>query len=213
MRRAACAARPAMVRSGVHSSTSKDIFPEHCSGFDKTRTAFLGCASTRRAVRTRCFGSTCRYPPSSVLRDGSSPPRTDLRSAICGRPVSRVASDALGHSLVMRTSQVSPCHTDRSGVRRLAKASAFETDTENVFPTAACCAAASHKRRSKTRARIEVDQKVDRCSRYYAIVIDWRTTMVITWIIDFAKLLRFVREGALISRRRRPDELKRFLAS
>jgi hypothetical protein len=37
--------------------------------------------------------------------------------------------------------------------------------------------------------------------------------MVITWIIDFAELLRFVREGALISRRRRPDELKRFLAS
>ena len=169
MRRAACAARPVMVRSGVHSSTSKDIFPEHCSGFDKTRTAFLGCAKHQ----TRGAHPMLRFdlPLSAVLRDGSSPPRTDLRSAICGRPVSRVASDGLGHSLVMRTSQVSPCHTDRSGVRRLAKASAFETDTENVFPTAACCAAASHKRRSKTRARIEVDQKVDRCSRYYAIVI------------------------------------------
>jgi hypothetical protein len=37
--------------------------------------------------------------------------------------------------------------------------------------------------------------------------------MVMTWIFDFAELLRFVREGALIARRKRPDELKRFLAS
>lgn len=37
--------------------------------------------------------------------------------------------------------------------------------------------------------------------------------MAITWIFDFAELLRFIREGALIARRRRPDELKRFLAS
>jgi hypothetical protein len=37
--------------------------------------------------------------------------------------------------------------------------------------------------------------------------------MVITWIFDFAELLRFVREGALIARRKRPEELKRFLAS
>jgi hypothetical protein len=37
--------------------------------------------------------------------------------------------------------------------------------------------------------------------------------MVITWIFDFAEFVRFVREGALIARRRRPDELKRFLAS
>jgi hypothetical protein len=37
--------------------------------------------------------------------------------------------------------------------------------------------------------------------------------MVITWIFDFADFVRYVREGALIARRKRPDELKRFLAS
>jgi hypothetical protein len=37
--------------------------------------------------------------------------------------------------------------------------------------------------------------------------------MVITWIFDFAEFVRFVREGALIARRKRPDELKRFMAS
>jgi hypothetical protein len=36
--------------------------------------------------------------------------------------------------------------------------------------------------------------------------------MVITWIFDFAEFVRFVREGALIARRKRPEELKRFLA-
>jgi hypothetical protein len=37
--------------------------------------------------------------------------------------------------------------------------------------------------------------------------------MVITLLFDIAEFLRFVREGALIARRKRPDELKRFLAS
>jgi hypothetical protein len=37
--------------------------------------------------------------------------------------------------------------------------------------------------------------------------------MAISWIFDFAELLRFLREGALIARRKRPDELKRFMAS
>jgi hypothetical protein len=37
--------------------------------------------------------------------------------------------------------------------------------------------------------------------------------MVISWIFDFAEFLRFVREGAIIARRRRPEELRRYLAS
>jgi hypothetical protein len=36
--------------------------------------------------------------------------------------------------------------------------------------------------------------------------------MVISWIFDFAELLQFVREGAIIARRRRPEDLKRYLA-
>jgi hypothetical protein len=37
--------------------------------------------------------------------------------------------------------------------------------------------------------------------------------MAITWLFDFAEFLRYVREGAQIARRKRPDELKRFMAS
>lgn len=37
--------------------------------------------------------------------------------------------------------------------------------------------------------------------------------MVITWIFDFAEFVRFVREGALIARRKHPEELQRFMAS
>jgi hypothetical protein len=48
---------------------------------------------------------------------------------------------------------------------------------------------------------------------YYAPVIDWRTIMIITWLFDFAEFVRYVREGALIARRKRPDELKRHMAS
>jgi hypothetical protein len=61
--------------------------------------------------------------------------------------------------------------------------------------------------------RIELSQETAKARSYHASVIDWRTIMVIMWLFDFAEFVRFVREGALIAQRKRPDELKRYLAS
>jgi hypothetical protein len=36
--------------------------------------------------------------------------------------------------------------------------------------------------------------------------------MVITWLFALAECVRYIREGAIIARRKRPDELRRFLA-
>jgi hypothetical protein len=35
---------------------------------------------------------------------------------------------------------------------------------------------------------------------------------MIKWILEFAKFLRFIRDGVLVARRHRPEELQRYLA-
>jgi hypothetical protein len=105
----------------------------------------------------------------------------------------------------------SRCHADGS----FAKPRWIGTPKNRSLSRAATVAkrVSGHAWWQKARSRFEVDQKASRYLRLLCDVIDWRTTMIITWLFDFAKLVQFVREGALIARRRRPDELKRFLAS
>lgn len=37
--------------------------------------------------------------------------------------------------------------------------------------------------------------------------------MLIAWFREFADLLKFLRDGAIIARRRHPEELKRYLTA